>query len=371
MLKGHGLRLGSRGFLQICRKTEARKWANLPVIQRQLFHSSLSLGNDPSNKDGNTTTEPTTIGFNFTPTRQTNYYTSLTGERYKSQASQANQDKSEEAPKVTEEKEKEDPGKEIEVRQQQAGDEEQEVLATHYFDTNKIYTGLRFSGFTEGQAEVIMRAMRDILTHNLDECKEESISQSGVDNEAYLFEAAASELRTDVQQLRETQAAEYSSNLARLQRDVEIAQQELNESLTMMKSGIDIELNERKNITRHEASLVDMKLQELNNRISIDIVSDIKSEIEALRWQTTRRGLSAVSFVLASVLVGIYVGRKTQKDEQLQQPVVAKGVEFAVPMLTSAEDEINYLEEKRFAVESLNELGGASSPSSSTSKEVK
>lgn len=244
----------------------------------------------------------------------------------------------------------------LEVRLPQPGDEDNNISVTHYFDTNKIYTGLRFSGFTEGQAEIIMRAMRDILTERLEAVREESITQAAADNDAYLFEAARSELRTEVQKLRELQSAEYGSNLARLQRDVEIAHQELNESITTMKSGIDLDINDRKNSNQQEASLVDMRLQELNNRISIDIVSDMKSEIEALRWQTTRRGLTAVTFVLAAMLIGISLGKKNEKENQRKSVPVAKGAEIPVPMLTSSEDEINYLEEKRFAVETLNEI---------------
>lgn len=302
------------------------------------------------------------IDLNVNTSRQTNYYTSLmNGNETPTEATNGNTDGSASST--------EEPGNDLEIRNA-SGDEDSDsmtlVPATHYFDTNKVYMNLRFSGFTEGQAEIVMRAMRAILSHNLEECKEDSISQSGSDNEAYLFEAACSELRTEVQKSRETQAAEYGSNLARLQRDVEIAIQELNESVTTMKSGIDIDINERKHMTRSEASLIDMKLQELNNRIAIDIVSDFKSEIEGLRWQTTRRGLLAVVFVAAAVLIGISVSKKEEKSaaEKARQYTTPGGVEFAVPMLTSAEDEINYLEEKRFEIESLNELGGAPKKSS-------
>lgn len=246
-------------------------------------------------------------------------------------------------------------GTDIEVRHQQPG-EEDSLPATHYFDTNKVYTNLRFSGFTEGQSDIIMRAMRDILTHNLEECNEESISQSNADNEAYLFEAARSELKTEVQKLREIQSAEYSSNLARLQRDVEIAAQELNESITTMKSGIDLDINERKNTTRQDASLVDMKLQELNNRIQIDIVSDLKSEIEGLRWQTTRRGLTAVVVVLAALLIGISLGKKNEKSVKKKAPTEQRGAPIQVPILSSSEDEFDNIDDQNFAIETLNEI---------------
>lgn len=53
--------------------------------------------------------------------------------------------------------------------------------------------------FTEGQSDVVMRAIRDMLSARLEDCKEEGVPKSGMDNEAYLFEAACSELKTEVQ----------------------------------------------------------------------------------------------------------------------------------------------------------------------------
>lgn len=94
--------------------------------------------------------------------------------------------------------------------------------------------------------------------------------------------------------MRETQGADYMSNLGRLQRDVEIAQQELNEYMTTLKSSMDLDINDHKNATKEEESMVHLEIQELHNKIAIEIISDLKSEIEALRWQTTRRGLAAV-----------------------------------------------------------------------------
>lgn len=216
---------------------------------------------------------------------------------------------------------------------------------TYYFDTFKIYTGLRFSGFTEGQSDVVMRAIRDMLSARLEDCKEEGVPKSGMDNEAYLFEAACSELKTEVQKMRETQGADYMSNLGRLQRDVEIAQQELNEYMTTLKSSMDLDINDHKNATKEEESMVHLEIQELHNKIAIEIISDLKSEIEALRWQTTRRGLAAVIFVASAVLVGI---SNTKKDDGAnaakgQEKQKAKdNIEYAVPVLLPPAEDVSF-----------------------------
>ncbi|CAN6674369.1 hypothetical protein TRVA0_052S00672 [Trichomonascus vanleenenianus] len=227
----------------------------------------------------------------------------------------------------------------------------------HYFDTQKIYSGFKYSGFTDGQADVLMLTIRDMLSRKLAKCKEEHPQQSQAENDAYLFDAACSEIRNEIQTSRQAQNEEYRSYLARIQRDYEILHQEMNEMISTMKSEIEMEINERKNTTRAEESIVDLKIQELNNKITIDIISDIKSKIEALRWQTTRRGLIAVLLVMSGILLGTSAVRKEEKSVKKREPA-ATGEEFQVPVLTVSEMD-DSIEDR--PVESLNGLQNTSS----------
>jgi hypothetical protein len=222
----------------------------------------------------------------------------------------------------------------------------------HYFDTQKIYTSFKYSGFADGQADVLMLTIRDMLSKRLASCRESSYPVWAAENEAYLFEAACSELRNDIQISRQAQAEEYRSNLARLQRDVEISQQELNEMMTTLKNEIEMEVNERKDATKAEESLIDLQIQEVNNRITIEIISDVKSEIEVLRWQTTRRGLVAVLLVATAILLATSATKKEEKAHQTKRDTstAGGGEEYVVPILAISEDD-DYVEDK--SVESL------------------
>lgn len=210
-----------------------------------------------------------------------------------------------------------------------------------YFDTQKVYTSLKYSGFSGDQADMLMKTLRDMLYFAMSDCREHAVQLSTVQNEAYLFEAACSELRNEIQTDRTAQAESYRVNLARLSRDVEILRHEIEETINTMKSEIDMEVNERKNVTRAEESQIEMKIQELNNKITIDINSEIKSEIEALRWQTTRRGLVAIVVVACSILVATSATKKEEKRQQRRVGQVIVGDEYQVPVLTTSEfDEI-------------------------------
>lgn len=242
----------------------------------------------------------------------------------------------------------------VEVYNEEGIDEESKAIY-HEFDTQKIYSSLKYSGFADGQAETIMLTVKDMLSKRLAELKENSYPISAAENEAYLFEAACSEMRNEIQIGRQTQAEEYRSNQAALQRDVEILQQEMNEMVSSLKSEVEMEINERKNSTKAEETSIDLRIQELNNRITIDINSDIKSKIEALRWQTTRRGLLAVLIIAFGILMATSATKKdeSKKPKRRDQQSTSPADEYQVPVLAVSEVD-DSLAEDRTVVESIN-----------------
>lgn len=66
--------------------------------------------------------------------------------------------------------------------------------------------------------------------------------------------------------------------------------------------------DDRKMVTRVEQREVENKIQELNYKITVTMGSDLKSEVEKLRWVTTRRGLIAI---------GVLAGTFTSSFEKL------------------------------------------------------
>jgi len=59
--------------------------------------------------------------------------------------------------------------------------------------------------------------------------------------------------------------------------------------------------NDRKMVNKSEQREVENKIQELNYKITVLMGSELKSEVEKLRWVTTRRGLIAIG-----VLAGMF-----------------------------------------------------------------
>jgi len=61
---------------------------------------------------------------------------------------------------------------------------------------------------------------------------------------------------------------------------------------------------------------IKMKIKDLDNKISTNINSDIKSDIESLRWQTTRSGLFAILVLVFSIIGGVSISKRMNKEEQ-------------------------------------------------------
>lgn len=232
------------------------------------------------------------------------------------------------------------------TRELEVASNEEEYPDRYYFDTQKIYNGLKYAGFTDGQADTVMLTITDFMLKGLEEVKEHSIPQWAAENEAYLFEAACSEIRNDIQTSRQDQAEQYRSGLARVQRDLEALQHEANEIIQQLKTDLEMEINDRKDATRTEENKIHLEIQELNNKIITDINSDAKSDIEALRWQTTRRGLTGIIIVAGCILLATIKGKDKEKKPVRREAV--KLGEYRVPVLHDSEidepDEIKPVE---------------------------
>lgn len=201
------------------------------------------------------------------------------------------------------------------------------------FDTQKVYSNLRYAGYTRAQADIVMSVMRDMVDDVVEELEANCVPNATGENEAYLFDATSSEMRDETQVGRINQASQYRSTSARIQRDVEIMQHQANEMATLLKADMDMEMNERKNAARVEENHIQLKIQDLNHQIT-RLTTYLKSEIETLRWQLTRRGIVAIIVVAVATM---FATSRTFKDDSSRKPRQSQetpGSEYSVPLLS-------------------------------------
>jgi hypothetical protein len=182
----------------------------------------------------------------------------------------------------------------------------------HHFDTYGLVKRLIDGGWSEHQAITTMKSMRLMLADNTDLAKEALVSQSQMENEAYLFKAACAELKTEVMTRRKSEQEKMRTERTQLQHEVDIISQTLTQRSGALKEDLKGMFDDRKMAVRNEQRDMESKIQQLNYKITVMLQADAKSEVEGLRWLMTRR----VILTLAAVVVMAIGGLKLIADAQ-------------------------------------------------------
>jgi hypothetical protein len=175
----------------------------------------------------------------------------------------------------------------------------------HHFDTYGLVKRLEDGGWSQAQAITIMKATRTTLSENIDLARNALVSKSNVENEAYLFRAACSELHTEIMTKRRAEAERARTERTRLEHEVDILGQRMTQDSGNMKDELKGMFDDRKMGVQNEQRDIERKIQELNYRITVLLNSDSRSDVEGVRWIITKRAgfalLACVLMILASI----------------------------------------------------------------------
>lgn len=126
----------------------------------------------------------------------------------------------------------------------------------HHFDTYTMVGNLEHGGFKHEQSVELMKAMRLILAENLDVARDGLVSKSNVENETYLFRAACSELKTEIQNNRKGEMEKMRAQRTQLQHEMEILNQKMSQSIQGMKDDLKGTFDDRKmNVKMEQRSM--------------------------------------------------------------------------------------------------------------------
>ncbi|CZT18817.1 uncharacterized protein RCC_04661 [Ramularia collo-cygni] len=188
----------------------------------------------------------------------------------------------------------------------------------HHFDSYSLVQQLEDSGWTEDQAITVMKAMRLMLSENIDLAREALVSKSQVENETYLFRAACAELKTEVTSRRKSEQEKMRTERTQLQHEMEILNQKLGQESAAMKDELRGMFDDRKMAVRNEQRNTESKVQKLNYQITVDLQADAKSEVEGLRWVMTRRVIIALGSVIFMVVGSLKLASSVIQDQEAE-----------------------------------------------------
>lgn len=138
----------------------------------------------------------------------------------------------------------------------------------HHFDTWSLVRDVEKGGFKHLQAVELMKAMRSILAENLDVARDGLVSKSNVENETYLFRAACSELRTEIQNNRKGEMEKMRAQRTQLQHEVDILNQKMSQGMQNMKDDLKGLFDDRK-------MNVKMEQKNMENRVCLPVALQI------------------------------------------------------------------------------------------------
>ena len=192
----------------------------------------------------------------------------------------------------------------------------------NYIDTMKVFNELQRQGFSEEQSDVILRLIKENLSHKVGEMEQDMLDTSELENEMYLFEAAQSELRVEIKTSREADLKTLESERSLLENLINEETESLNKDFIVARNDSQVLINDQISENTLLQRKIKRRIQDLNNRISTEINGDIKSDIEGLRWHTTSRGLMAVLVLVFSIMGGVSISKKKNREEPLPEVIL-------------------------------------------------
>lgn len=186
-----------------------------------------------------------------------------------------------------------------------------------YMDTYSVYQQLISAGFKPSQADEIINLLIVQLNSKLSKLSTKYSQVYELENERYLFESAQQELRVDITRSRELHINELINLINILERDFNIISDELNNDFIQMKNDSQVAMNDQNSENTLHAKKIRLRIQETNHKITTELNSAMRSEIESLRWHISRWGLMAILMSVFSGCTVFYV-HKVKTMKQLQ-----------------------------------------------------
>ncbi|BGP16285.1 hypothetical protein JCM10213_008265 [Rhodosporidiobolus nylandii] len=211
------------------------------------------------------------------------------------------------------------------------------------FSTHRFVRRLEDANVPRGMAEELMKATKALLIREEERARGELLSRQDLENEAYLFTAALNELKTGSQVKSRNDSITLKSLTASLQREVDAVEQKMKEDMQRLSSDIQLEANARKEETGLELQGLDKKVMDLNSKFTI-LLSEVRTEIEATKWISTRRVMTAIVIVVVSVVAYFSsrsAAKKPKKSPSEQQPLSIE--ELGVQVQPGINDEAEVL----------------------------
>ncbi|KAF8640118.1 hypothetical protein AX17_001354 [Amanita inopinata Kibby_2008] len=176
------------------------------------------------------------------------------------------------------------------------------------FHTHAFFAALEKT-FPTPTARSLMRATRALLVDRIGRVRREGLTAKDLDNQAYLFRAALSELRGEATTNIKNNSSSLSTATNTIRKEVERLGVKMKEDIGTMKHEIQMELESRKTEAKSELKSQDIAIEELLNKVIVN-VSDLRTDVEEIKWENMRKTVVTLFAFIMVIVISMEVQHK-------------------------------------------------------------
>ncbi|KAI8278701.1 hypothetical protein K4K60_006123 [Colletotrichum sp. SAR11_57] len=167
----------------------------------------------------------------------------------------------------------------------------------HHFDTLKFVQRLKSDGFTEEQAEAMMKVLNDNLTRTM-------VLREDAAKATYTQKVDFAKLRSELLSADSTESNTTRASHERLSNDIAKLSSRLRDEIGRTQASVRLDLNLEKGRIREEAVGQELKIKETETKIEQEVAA-LREKLEQVKFQTLQ-WLMGVCTGFAALLLGAW-----------------------------------------------------------------
>ncbi|KAI5783540.1 hypothetical protein EDC01DRAFT_210308 [Geopyxis carbonaria] len=174
----------------------------------------------------------------------------------------------------------------------------------HHFDTLKFVQRLQAEGFSEKQAEALLKVLSDVIEESIQNLTRTMVPREDQEKVTYTQKVDFAKLRSELSALHGSELGPIRSDQERLSSEISRLGARLREEVQRAQSSVKLDLNLEKGRIREESSVHELKVKETDTRIEKE-VGDLRGVLESVKFSTLQ-WLIGVCTGTAALLLGVW-----------------------------------------------------------------
>ncbi|KAF6803598.1 hypothetical protein CSOJ01_10786 [Colletotrichum sojae] len=174
----------------------------------------------------------------------------------------------------------------------------------HHFDTLKFVQRLKSDGFTEEQAEAMMKVLNDVIEESIQNLTRTMVLREDAAKATYTQKVDFAKLRSELLSADSTESNTTRTSHERLANDIAKLSSRLRDEIGRTQASVRLDLNLEKGRIREEAVGQELKIKETETKIEQEVAL-LREKLEQVKFQTLQ-WLIGVCTGFAAILLGAW-----------------------------------------------------------------